>query len=299
MSRPRSHRDWFERDRAHATGPWEVRPAGGNGVSLIRSPQQAAGFYAHDSAPAFALTLLEGGGGRLGLTLGGDALEISASPGHCLVSPADTTLACEHEATMDLLLCLLPTTTVRDVLLEHGRHAGEVSFGRLHTSPFRDDLVATLSRRLWQEAAGDDPLGALFVGQAVHTLILALVRATGEHLTAELQQKGGLPPWQVRRACDYLRAHLDEDVSLDALAGLVRLSPAHFCRAFKQSTGLPPHRWQLARRVEGARALLTDTDLPVIEVAARVGYEDPNQLARVFRKHLGTSPGQYRRERKN
>ncbi len=69
---------------------------------------------------------------------------------------------------MDLLLCLLPTGTVRDVLLEHGRQRG-MSFGRLHTNPFCDDLIAALFHRLRQETAGDDPLGALFVGLAPHT----------------------------------------------------------------------------------------------------------------------------------
>ena len=214
------------------------------------------------------------------------------------MAPADAALAFETEAEMDGLGILLPERLLRDTLAEHGRHVWEVSFGRLHTDRFSDDLVAALCHRLWQEAAGDDPLGALFMDQAVRTMVLALFRAGGERLTATPPQKGGLAPWQARRVRDYLRAHLGANVSLDALAGLVGLSPAHFCRAFKQSTGLPPHRWLLARRVERARELLTATDLPVIEVAALVGYEDPNQLARVFRKHLRASPGRYRRERK-
>ncbi|MBV9777679.1 MAG: helix-turn-helix transcriptional regulator [Acetobacteraceae bacterium] len=194
---------------------------------------------------------------------------------------------------------ILPETTVRDALAEHGRHAREVSFGRLHTTPFRDDLVAALCDGLWQEAAVGDALGGLFMGQAVRTLVLALFDAAGERLAATPPRRGGLAPWQVKRVCDYLHARLGDDVALDELAGLVGLSPAHFCRAFKQSTGLPPHRWQLARRVERAQSLLTGSDLSVIEVAARVGYGDPSQLARVLRRHLGTSPGRYRRERRS
>ena len=298
MSRPRSHRDWFERDPSYAAVPREIRAAGDTGVSLVRVPHQPPGFYARDGAPEFSLALLKDASGRSKMTFGGDAFEKSLSPGDCIVAPADASIAFENEAAMDAQIILLPMRTVRDALAEHGRHAREVSFGRLHTNLFRDDVVAALCHRLWREAAGGDPLGALFVNQAVHTLILALFRAAGERLAPPAPQRGGLAPWQARRATDYLRAHLGDDVSLNELAGLVGLSPAHFCRAFKQSTGLPPHRWQLARRVERAQSLLTDTDLPMIEVAARVGYDDPNQLARVFRRHLGTSPGRYRRARK-
>jgi hypothetical protein len=86
----------------------EVRNVGGAGVSLIRAPQQTAGLYVHDGVPGIILSFLRTGGGRLGLTLGGDQFEMFARPGDFLVSPADTTLACEHEAAMDLLLCLIP-----------------------------------------------------------------------------------------------------------------------------------------------------------------------------------------------
>ena len=300
MSHPRSHRDWFERDPSFAAVPREIRLAESTGVSLIRVPKQPAGFYARDGAPEFPLTLYKHASGRAKMAFGGTEVEVFPRPGHCLVSPADTALAYEPGAVFDLLILLFPMAAVRDVLGENGGHAREVSFGRLHTNLFRDDLVAALCHRLWQEAAGDDPLGALFVGQAVRTLILALFRAAGERLTTPTSpEKGSLAPWQVRRVCGYLRDHIHENVSLDELAGLANLSPAHFCRAFKQSTGLPPHRWQLSQRVDRAQALLTDTNMPVIEVAARVGYDDPNQLARVFRKHLGTSPSHYRRERKS
>lgn len=108
--------------------------------------------------------------------------------------------------------------------------------------------------------------------------------------------KGGLAPWQVKRLTDYMEDHLADDVSLEDLSKLLDLSTFHVCRAFKQSTGLPPHRWRHQRRIERARELLEGTDLPVTEVAAQVGYDDPSQLAVAFRKVLGVSPSQYRRD---
>jgi AraC family transcriptional regulator len=289
---PRSHRDWFERDPGFAAVPREIRCASGStGASIVRVRHQPPGFYARAVAPEFTLTLLEKASGRGKVSYGGDAFEVSRSPGDCLMAPADADLAYEPEAAMDGLIVLFPQHIVRETAA--GQH--DPSFGRLHATLFRDDLVTSLCRRLWRETAQSDPLAALLVDHAVRTLILALLRVAGEPLPRS-PNRGVLAPWQVRRVCGYIRDHLHLDISLSQLAGQVNLSPAHFCRAFRQSMGLPPHRWQLARRVDKARDLLTGTTLPVIEVAAQVGYSDPNQLARVFRKHLGVSPSRYRRE---
>ena len=75
--------------------------------------------------------------------------------------------------------------------------------------------------------------------------------------------RGGLAAWQVRQARDFIEDRLAEDVSLAELARLTRLSPTHFCSAFKRSVGLPPHQYQLRRRIERAKALLADPDRSV------------------------------------
>ena len=108
----------------------------------------------------------------------------------------------------------------------------------------------------------------------------------------------GLAPWQVRRATEYLRARLAEPVTLAELAGVVRLSPYHFARSFKISLGRPPHAYQCALRIERAMALLTNSDLPITEIAAEVGYQSPQSFARVFQRQVGASPSMYRRERR-
>jgi AraC family transcriptional regulator len=110
---------------------------------------------------------------------------------------------------------------------------------------------------------------------------------------------GGLADWQLARARDRMLSAVDDSLSLSDLAGDVRLSPFHFARAFKASTGLPPHRYFRQLRIERARSLLETTDLAVAEIAARIGYDDPSYLARLFRKHFGATPAAYRRERRS
>lgn len=110
--------------------------------------------------------------------------------------------------------------------------------------------------------------------------------------------RGGLAPWQTRRCIEYLTEHASHDVGLEQLAALVGLSPFHFARAFKHSTGLPPHRYQLNLRLARARKLLETTDASVTEIAFDVGYESSQALARLFRREVGVSPSDFRRTRK-
>jgi AraC family transcriptional regulator len=105
----------------------------------------------------------------------------------------------------------------------------------------------------------------------------------------------GLPPAGLRRVRDHIEAHLGEDTSLHTLAGLAGLSPHHFCRAFKESTGLPPHQYVLWRRIERAKALLADGRLSVTEVALAAGFSGPSQFAHAFRRFTGRAPSAYRK----
>lgn len=107
---------------------------------------------------------------------------------------------------------------------------------------------------------------------------------------------GQLAAWQLHRVCDHLEAHLAQDVGLSTLAELVGLSPKHFARAFKQSTGVPPHQWLIARRIERARSELRSTDRTLAEVALDCGFADQSHFTATFRRVVGSSPGRYRSE---
>jgi AraC family transcriptional regulator len=85
-------------------------------------------------------------------------------------------------------------------------------------------------------------------------------------------------------------------LSLNELAAAVRLSPYHFCRAFKDSFGMPPYRYQTLLRLNRARRMLADTPHSVTDIALAVGYESGQALARAFRRELGVSPQAYRRQ---
>ena len=104
-----------------------------------------------------------------------------------------------------------------------------------------------------------------------------------------------LAPWQLRRVTDFMRDHLADTLQLAQLAALSGLSPSHFGRAFKGSTGLPPHRWHLNLRIEQARTMLADAGASLADVACATGFADQSHFTRVFSKIIGMSPGAWRR----
>ena len=109
--------------------------------------------------------------------------------------------------------------------------------------------------------------------------------------------RGGLAPWQERRAKELMSTHLGREISLAFVASECRLSVSHFARSFKQCTGKPPHRWLLENRVDRAKELLIDAELPLAEIALECGFSDQSHFTRVFSRTVGTSPGTWQRLR--
>jgi AraC family transcriptional regulator len=107
--------------------------------------------------------------------------------------------------------------------------------------------------------------------------------------------RGGLSPEHLRRVTAFIADHLADDIGLLQLANLVGLTPWHFCRSFKRSTGLPPHRFLTQSRIERAKLLLSaEWTTSVTEVALASGFGGSTQFARAFRAAVGVSPREYR-----
>ncbi len=108
----------------------------------------------------------------------------------------------------------------------------------------------------------------LFLDHAVLALHAHFARVYGQMRIDSQPTRGGLAPWQIRRATNLLMSHLDGSIALSRVADECSLSISHFVRAFKQSVGLPPYRWLLEQRVKVAQNLLQQSPMPMVEIAA-------------------------------
>jgi AraC family transcriptional regulator len=100
---------------------------------------------------------------------------------------------------------------------------------------------------------------------------------------------------QLQLLLEFIREHLNEPLSLEALAQQVGFSPYHFTRVFRQALGASPHQFVLRQRLERARQLLEQTDLPLAQVAVACGFAHQSHMTQVFAQRLGCTPRTYRR----
>ena len=111
----------------------------------------------------------------------------------------------------------------------------------------------------------------------------------------EAPVRGGLAAWQQRVVTTYIEEHLSETIPLAKLAELVRLSPYYFCRAFKQSFGLPPHRYHNSRRIDYAKTLLAKSSPSITDIGLMIGFSETSSFTAAFRKATGLTPTAYHR----
>lgn len=167
---------------------------------------------------------------------------------------------------------------------------------QLRESTFLDDPRLALQFRQLAMLAWDEPGERLLASSLAHEMISHLL-LTQVGLHQGLKLKGGLAPHLRRRLVDYIEQHLDQALTLGELAQLAALSEYHFARMFRESFGLPPHRYVLQRRLLRARELLQHGDLPLGEIALACGFASASHFSNRFREAFGGAPGLLRAAR--
>jgi len=104
----------------------------------------------------------------------------------------------------------------------------------------------------------------------------------------------GLSPHRLKIVQGFIKEHLSEAIRVEQLAAVVHMSPFHFARMFKKATGKAPHAYVNAQRIEHAKELLRESDLPLVDVAATVGFQTQAHFTGVFQKHVSVTPRNFR-----
>jgi AraC family transcriptional regulator len=141
------------------------------------------------------------------------------------------------------------------------------------------------------ELRAGGPGGRLMAESLANVLAVHLLRHFSSSGSADPHRRSVLAKHKLRAVLEYIHEHLDGELSLDDLAAVVHVSPYHFARLFKNSTGLPPHQYVIARRIERAKELLRDRDLlSLAEVAVETGFSDQSHFTRHFKRLVGVTP---------
>jgi AraC-like DNA-binding protein len=135
----------------------------------------------------------------------------------------------------------------------------------------------------------------LFIDHVLQGFGIHIAQTYGGMRTLPPLIRGGLAPWQERRAKEVLSANLDGRVMLKEVARECGLSASHFSRAFHRTVGTAPHHWLLTHRIKVAKQKLRDRRFSLSEVALTCGFADQSHLTRVFTRLVGVSPGAWRR----
>jgi AraC family transcriptional regulator len=197
---------------------------------------------------------------------------------------------------LDTVRLYMPRLTLQDFVQE------EYGSGEVHLKPpqqvMRDPILYHLGACLSALLERPDEDNFLLVDYIALSLQHHLYQTCSARPAWNPRTRGGLAPWQLSRAKEAMDAGLDKEITIAQLAYDCGLSTSQFARAFRQSTGCPPHRWLLQRRIKRAQDLLLTSDKTPAEIASACGFSDQGHLTRAFGQAVGTSPGLWRRTKR-
>lgn len=222
--------------------------------------------------------------------------DIAVCPGGSYVVGAEPTTLLrvdEHSDTLEmypemgLLKAAAAQYGVKDFELEPTLQGGRP------TTFFRDATILGIAHRLRRACLDQITLSDLEGSELARILALRLIK--NQYLIkSDAIQDAGLRGNALSIVIEYVEEHLDSCLTIDELAGLVNISSFHFARCFKKATRLTPHQYVLARRIDRAKHMVVNDNLPVQNIAWALGFENINHFRHQFHAHFGVTPGQLR-----
>ncbi len=285
---------------AHVTQLLPARPvlssqqAGWENFLVEESHYEAFGEVELPPATHHSLVYRLGGPIRLYQESSGRNDERLAVSGGFSVQPAGTPSHVRWHDPSQVVHAWLDAQWVASLSAMMGATRGEPEMKHIFedTTPQIGHIVLALKAELESGCLG----GPLYAQHLATSLAAYLLERFSVFPLPLKEYTHGLGKSDLARVLGYIHECLTEDLSLDELAACVHLSPYHFARLFKQSTGVPPHEYVIQQRIEKAKDLLRSGRLTVGEVAQAVGFSDHSKLDRHFKRLTNLTPRQFRQQ---
>ncbi len=220
-------------------------------------------------------------------------LKTSATPGAVFLFDLSRRPASDFHSSFESLRFYISQASLDELAFDRGirRTAGFA----LPCLGVHDPIMHGLAAALSSQVEHTNERSALFVDHIALAFHAHVTNVYGNLDAPSHALSGGLSPWQLRRALDFMITHLNGDPTIAQLAHECGLSSGYFARAFRRTMDVAPHRWLTRKRVEHSRELLLMSRLDLADIAVACGFVDQSHFTKVFAKFVGHSPGHWRR----
>ena len=239
---------------------------------------------------------------EINISLGGELVtqKISASGklvrtigcnGNICVTPAGQPISAFWSRPIENMGIMLEPEFVRETAAENQLSS---NFDFLEIYRQEDPLVTQLGLALLEEASSETPMGKLYAESLVQTLTLHVLRTYSTASAVISRAGGGLSGYKLKRVKEFIDANLEDDLGLADIAAVAELSQFHFARAFRKTTGVTPQHYVMQRRIDRAKELLADHEMPIVEISLRTGFKNQSHFTTLFRKLTNVTPKTWR-----
>lgn len=285
----------FYREGPYAPYLTADRPAGSGAVRLLRI-EQPAGDFPDPPMPEFFLYVALRGARELSFDWGCGRWCDSWHADDVSIAPPDVGTRIHVDSPHAFLAASLPKTLVTSALDDLGVPARS-DLGALHTATFRNAFIVRRCRSLWSEVADTTRQDDL----RIDGLILSILAVLAHNLDPARVSR---PPRlldrrRLDRVVEHVEGNMAQRTTLAELASVAGLSPMHFARQFRRTTGRSPHQFLLHRRLRRASLLLSTTGHALVDIAAEVGFSSQAHMTAIFSRHLKVTPARYRTDHRS
>ncbi|MBD2100996.1 helix-turn-helix domain-containing protein [Leptolyngbya sp. FACHB-261] len=223
----------------------------------------------------------------------GKWLRSPSYPGGFTFVPAQQAPEWLWDEEVELLELYLPPSHLEQVAIESFEQPPQ-QIELIDRFAIRDPFLEQLALAFMTELNSGTPFNKLYVESLQNVLAVHLLRQHCAITVRDSNTPEGLPQVKLRQVIDYIKSHFEQEIKLAELAKVANMSPHHFGKRFKQSTGMPPHQYVMKCRIEQARKLLSNPQFSIAEVGQQLGFYDQSHFTHTFRKHTTLTPQQYR-----
>lgn len=220
---------------------------------------------------------------------------LNLEPGAIIIIPPEASINVNLATSLEVINVYISKSLISDVFddfsLENGNYLKIDNFLYMY-DPFLEQAIELIKDILYV----GDRFESLEAQNIARVLVSRIISKYSFPIVNNTNFDNGLPLQTLQKIFDFIEDNLHRRIPIERLAHMAGIGSAQFSRLFKRATNVTLHQYIIKRRVERARDLLAETQLPIAEIAHECGFADQVHLTRFFGRIVGTSPASFRKK---